>query len=361
MQPHGTAWGCGWCVHVIKGKWFQRQDTWRAGAANATLVSGGHSDSLFPSISYARAVAPRCFRAARVGDARLVRTRPHTEPQLCPRSVEPPSHLGTTTKENRIEQAIHRAHRRLARRSCNDKDISCASWSREGLCDTDTVVKDLCPHSCGVCSVVCSDRDESCAAWAKDGECTKSPDYMLKECPTSCGLCAPKCADLHIDCNHWGKDGSCESNAGFMNLHCPVTCGVCKASCKDTHDDCPGWAKEGECVNNPGHTLKACPFSCGVTTCKTGCADKNATSCAVWALEDECMKNPAMMLQECPDTCGVCSKVCEDKSKDCGTWATEGHCESNPDGMLSTCPQACGLCHELEKFYRSAIGDKDEL
>ena len=95
---------------------------------------------------------------------------------------------------------------------CNDKDVSCAAWSRDGLCDTDEVVKDLCPHSCGICSLMCSDRDVSCASWAKEGECTKSPDYMLKECPTSCGLCTPKCADVHVDCNHWGKDGQCESS-----------------------------------------------------------------------------------------------------------------------------------------------------
>ena len=124
---------------------------------------------------------------------------------------------------------------------CNDKDISCASWSRDGLCESDTVVKELCPHSCGVCSLMCSDRDESCASWAKQGECTSSPDYMLKECPTSCGLCTPKCADVHPDCNHWGKEGQCESNPGFMNMHCPSTCGVCKPTCRDQHDDCPGW------------------------------------------------------------------------------------------------------------------------
>merc|ERR1719191_1331 len=102
---------------------------------------------------------------------------------------------------------------------CNDKDISCGSWARDNLCETDEVVKDLCPHSCGVCSLMCSDREESCASWAKDGECTKSPGYMLKECPTSCGLCTPKCADLHKDCNHWSKEGQCDSNPGFMNLH----------------------------------------------------------------------------------------------------------------------------------------------
>jgi len=79
---------------------------------------------------------------------------------------------------------------------CNDQDVSCAGWSREGLCESDQVVKDKCPHSCGVCTLMCSDRDEHCANWAKQGECTSAPDFMLKECPTSCGLCTPKCVDL---------------------------------------------------------------------------------------------------------------------------------------------------------------------
>ena len=149
-----------------------------------------------------------------------------------------------------------------------------------------------------------------------------------------------------------------------MNVNCAVSCEVCTPQCKDQHNDCPGWSKNGECVANPGHTLKACPVSCGVSACseEKGCVDKNSTACAIWALDEECVKNPAMMMVECAATCGTCSVVCEDKSKDCASWASEGQCSANPDGMLATCPQSCGLCHELEHFYRGAIGgDKDEL
>ena len=261
---------------------------------------------------------------------------------------------------------------------CNDKDVSCGSWARDGECEGDNNehVKNICPHSCGVCSIICSDRHESCADWAKQGECKSAPDYMMKECSTSCGLCSPKCIDLSPDCNHWFKEGECASNAHFMNMQCPVSCGVCKPACKDTHDDCPGWAKEGECVNNPGHTLKACPSSCDMAVCKSpgGCVDhvreprplcarhfarawpathdvprpaaapkdhsqsirmtahahcflrpmQNATACAVWALDDECLKNPGMMHAECPDTCGVCSVVCQDKDESCQVCILDG-------------------------------------
>ena len=72
---------------------------------------------------------------------------------------------------------------------CNDKDTSCAAWAAAGECEGDNGehVKTLCPHTCGVCSIMCSDRDVSCASWAKEGECEKSPAFMHKECPTSCG------------------------------------------------------------------------------------------------------------------------------------------------------------------------------
>jgi hypothetical protein len=148
-----------------------------------------------------------------------------------------------------------------------------------------------------------------------------------------------------------------------MNMHCPVSCGVCDGACRDKHDDCPGWARDGECVNNPGHTLAVCPNSCKVGKCATGkCEDHNTTACAIWALDDECLKNPGMMNAECPQSCGVCSMVCHDKDPSCLAWAVEGQCESNAEGMLTLCPAACGVCHDLEIFYRGAIGPmKEEL
>ena len=70
---------------------------------------------------------------------------------------------------------------------CNDKDTSCFDWAKDGECEgvNGAHVKDLCPHSCGVCSIVCGDLDDNCAAWAKEGECETSPAYMKKNCPTS--------------------------------------------------------------------------------------------------------------------------------------------------------------------------------
>ena len=65
---------------------------------------------------------------------------------------------------------------------CNDKDNSCSAWARDGECEGDNSehVKTICPHSCGVCSLMCSDRDESCASWAKQGECTANPGDALR-------------------------------------------------------------------------------------------------------------------------------------------------------------------------------------
>ena len=106
-----------------------------------------------------------------------------------------------------------------------------------------------------------------------------------------------------------------------------------------------------------------CPFSCGVCEVSSSCADTNSTACAIWEVNDECLKNPDHMHRNCAGSCDVCNTVCENKNADCANWATEGQCEENPGSMLTTCPQSCGVCHDLEKFYRTAIGDepKDEL
>lgn len=204
---------------------------------------------------------------------------------------------------------------------CNDKDISCSVWAKDGECtgDNGDHVKTVCPHSCATCTLVCGDLDESCGTWAKEGECASSPEYMHKNCPTSCGFCSPKCADLHPECSSWAVDGQCEQNPGFMTLNCAVACGICTSGCKDRENDCPGWAREGECKSNPGHLLKTCPVSCGISKCHSNCADRNQSACIAWSLDDQCAHNPEFMLDECPMTCGVCVTVCQNKhlNRDC--------------------------------------------
>ena len=41
---------------------------------------------------------------------------------------------------------------------CNDKDLSCAAWGKAGECTgtNSEVVKEKCPHTCGVCTHICS-------------------------------------------------------------------------------------------------------------------------------------------------------------------------------------------------------------
>ena len=92
---------------------------------------------------------------------------------------------------------------------CNDKDLSCAAWGKAGECTSSNseVVKDKCPHTCGVCTHICSDLKKDCDGWRRAGECKNSPDFMLAQCPTSCGLCSPQCADIHTNCNSWKSSG----------------------------------------------------------------------------------------------------------------------------------------------------------
>ena len=92
---------------------------------------------------------------------------------------------------------------------CNDKDLSCAAWGKAGECTgtNSEVVKQKCPHTCGVCTHICSDLKKDCDGWRRAGECKNSPDFMLAQCPTSCGLCSPQCADIHTNCNSWKSSG----------------------------------------------------------------------------------------------------------------------------------------------------------
>ena len=45
---------------------------------------------------------------------------------------------------------------------CNDKDLSCAAWGKQGECTgaNSEVVKAKCPHTCGVCTHICADHKE---------------------------------------------------------------------------------------------------------------------------------------------------------------------------------------------------------
>lgn len=71
---------------------------------------------------------------------------------------------------------------------------------------------EVCPLSCGTCTHSCNDTDVSCGSWAKEGECETNPDAMLRLCPTSCGLCTPECKDLKEECPGWGASGECNES-----------------------------------------------------------------------------------------------------------------------------------------------------
>lgn len=60
---------------------------------------------------------------------------------------------------------------------CNDSDESCANWAKAGQCEGNHV-KEMCPHSCAVCSHTCRDSHVMCAAWKDAGECKRNLGYM---------------------------------------------------------------------------------------------------------------------------------------------------------------------------------------
>ena len=68
---------------------------------------------------------------------------------------------------------------------CNDKDLSCAAWGKQGECTgaNSEVVKAKCPHTCGVCTLFCEDTKKECGGWRRDGECKNSPDFMSAQVP----------------------------------------------------------------------------------------------------------------------------------------------------------------------------------
>ena len=74
---------------------------------------------------------------------------------------------------------------------CNDNDVSCASWAKNGECEgkNKDFMKTTCPHSCGTCHHLCRDIEEGCRAWADGGQCEENKPFMYRVCPASCGIC----------------------------------------------------------------------------------------------------------------------------------------------------------------------------
>jgi hypothetical protein len=248
---------------------------------------------------------------------------------------------------------------------CNDNDVSCAMWARSKECEgsnADTV-KNLCPHSCSVCTHICRDVEPGCSDWAVNGQCTENVDYMKTNCPTSCGLCKPKCYDKDPSCGNWARGGECKKNPS-ITATCPVSCGICSHLCMDRQNDCPQWAANGDCNSNPGFMLEACPFSCNLCDEKEHgskyCADRDRNQCLIWG-EQECNANPGSVMRLCPELCGLCTLACEDKHEDCPGWAKakDGKgCEADSDYMHEHCPYSCGTCSKLEVL---APKEKTEL
>lgn len=247
---------------------------------------------------------------------------------------------------------------------CNDNDVSCANWVKNGECEgkNKDFMKSTCPHSCGTCHHLCRDVEEGCRAWADGGQCEENKDYMFKNCPTSCGLCKPKCYDKEPKdkCGEWARAGECKKNPAIL-ASCPVSCGVCHNMCLDQHNDCPQWASGGDCHKNTAFMLRTCPKSCNVCDVdKHGtsvCEDRDHAQCLIWG-EHECGINPEALLSTCPKLCGACTLACADKSPDCVGWAKANKCEEDKLFMWPHCPYSCGICGTMDVFKSKA---KDEI
>eukprot|EP00794_Sanderia_malayensis_P015872 gene15872-17471_t len=132
--------------------------------------------------------------------------------------------------------------------ACRDvqKQSSCASWKRQGLCTMDRYkdyMKRNCRLTCGYCGAAgttaapaCRDvqKQSSCARWKNSGFCTddRYKDWMKRNCQLTCGYCAgattraptrPPCKDDHASCSYWKQRGLCSC----MRQYCRRSCQVC--------------------------------------------------------------------------------------------------------------------------------------
>ena len=147
---------------------------------------------------------------------------------------------------------------------CLDNDNSCASWARNGLCQSNaSTMLSLCPMSCSTCTHGVIDK-EHCGDWASHGECDLNPEYMREHCPSACGFSVTMCDDTSLACqNLINKDMTACEDPVFLTL-CPASCGICRSSCVDMTNSCPNWVLDGYAELNARSILHKCSLSAGI-------------------------------------------------------------------------------------------------
>lgn len=232
---------------------------------------------------------------------------------------------------------------------CNDRDSSCANWGKNGECEGDNAdaVKNLCPHTCGVCRW-------RAPRWRRDHSHARRSLHTTVYIAASLLLVAP--APLALSASQTSAHRP-------RRPHRPHPDSWPRPrrshACGDMESHCEAWAKSGECEKSPDYMKKAhtpppsrLPFPASHSHAgshSTAAPHTSAPLARPALAASPPSPPPSLTAQECPTACGLCNPVCSDLHDDCNHWYKEGACETNPWYMYLNCAVSCGVCKPMCK------------
>lgn len=232
---------------------------------------------------------------------------------------------------------------------CNDRDSSCANWGKNGECEGDNAdaVKNLCPHTCGVCRW-------RAPRWRRDHSHARRSLHTTVYVAASLLLVAP--APLALSASQTSAHRP-------RRPHRPHPDSWPRPrrshACGDMESHCEAWAKSGECEKSPDYMKKAhtpppsrLPFPASHSHAgshSTAAPHTSAPLARPALAASPPSPPPSLTAQECPTACGLCNPVCSDLHDDCNHWYKEGACETNPWYMYLNCAVSCGVCKPMCK------------
>uniref|UniRef100_A0A1I8AB16 ShTK domain protein n=1 Tax=Steinernema glaseri TaxID=37863 RepID=A0A1I8AB16_9BILA len=265
----------------------------------------------------------------------------------------------------------------------------------------DALMKDLCPHSCGLCQMTrCKDAIHDCPKMEPMCHDARFKAIMEQQCARTCGACtavdtttappptqaptttsappAPTttalsvlrtttlsnkpCVDMKPHCQSNKKNCVGTIYSTWMQKYCPQTCGLCPtpAPCIDLKPQCR--TNRRNCVGTTYSSwmLKYCPYTCGICRFQPNspaprpapapCVDKEP-DCQYNKPECFSSKYSSWMQKNCPYTCGLCStrpqRWCQDQQSNCKTFKANGFCTNSfytLEYRRTACGRTCGLC-----------------